>query len=279
MQIAINRADLISALNSDSYLGKTIGFVPTMGALHRGHVSLIERAGNECDKVVASIFVNPAQFNDPNDLKNYPRTPDHDLKMLRKAGCDLLFHPSAEEVYDGTAVDVPDPGPMAEIMEGKFRPGHFKGVMMVVRRLLELICPDNAYFGEKDYQQLAVIRFMVKEVGIPVNVIGCATIREDDGLAMSSRNVLLSPEERAQASSVYKGLQEAAGVFKKSGWAEAQQVFSKKLESSGLFRVEYVQVADADTLIPAERFLENRQYRIFTAVSCSGTRLIDNIPV
>jgi pantoate--beta-alanine ligase len=250
-----------------------------MGALHRGHISLIEKAGTENDRVVASIFVNPAQFNDPNDLKNYPRTPDKDIEILQDTGCDLVFHPSPEEVYNGTDVEVPDPGPIADLMEGAFRPGHFKGVMMVVKRLFDMINPHNAYFGEKDFQQLAIIRFMVKELGIPVNVIGCTTVRESDGLAMSSRNVLLTREERKQASSIYKELVEAARNFRITGWSEARKEFIERVENTGRFRVEYVQAAYADTLIPAEKYQEPLQYRIFTAVSCSGTRLIDNVAV
>jgi pantoate--beta-alanine ligase len=279
MQIVTTRKELISAFKSDSYDGPSVGFVPTMGALHKGHISLIEKAASENDMVVASIFVNPAQFNDPNDLKNYPRTPEKDLEILRAAGCDLVFHPAQEEVYDGREVRIPDPGQMAQIMEGASRPGHFKGVMMVVRRLFELIQPTSAYFGEKDYQQLAIIRFMVKELGIQVNIKGCPTIRESDGLAMSSRNVFLTPEERKKASVIYDGLSAAAQTFRRSGTPEARRQFMNAVEGTGIFRVEYLQIADQETLMPSEVYQESQEYRIFTAVRCSHTRLIDNIAV
>lgn len=279
MLIATTRTVLLSTLKSDAYDGKSIGFVPTMGALHRGHISLIEKAVEDNERVVASIFVNPSQFNDPDDLKNYPRTPEEDLKLLRESGCDLVFHPTPAEVYDNTEPVVPDPGTMAGVMEGSYRPGHFKGVMMVVKRLLELVSPDRAYFGEKDYQQLAILRFMVKELAMPVDVIGCATIRENDRLAMSSRNVFLSAEERTQASIIYKSLTQAAQTFRMSGTTEAREQFIDSVERTGVFQVEYLQIADSTTLTPAEEYLDNREYRIFTAVRCSRTRLIDNIPV
>mgnify|MGYP001826626576 CR=1 FL=1 len=168
---------------------------------------------------------------------------------------------------------------MARLMEGASRPGHFKGVMMVVRRLLELVSPKRAYFGEKDYQQLAILRFMVDQLAIPVQVIGCATIREQDGLAMSSRNVFLSTEERKKASIIYQSLNRAAQTFRNHGATEAGNQFIATVEQTGLFKVDYLQIADSTTLTPEEEYRDNKEYRIFTAVWCSRTRLIDNIPV
>ena len=185
--------------------GKSVGFVPTMGALHDGHLSLIKRSGKENDLTVCSIFVNPIQFNNPADLEKYPRMPEKDSELLKTAGCDVVFLPSTEEIYPGgktVTVDV-DFGMLDKVMEGKFRPGHFSGVAVVVKTLLDIVEPDRAYFGKKDYQQLAVIRHMVNTLHMPVEIVACETVREPDGLAMSSRNLRLTPEERERAPEIY----------------------------------------------------------------------------
>jgi pantoate--beta-alanine ligase len=186
--------------------GKSIGFVPTMGALHPGHRSLIERARVENEVVVCSIFVNPTQFNDPKDLVNYPRTPELDYAILEEAGCDIVFSPSVEEMYpDDHLLDL-NFGDLETVMEGHFRPGHFKGVATVVSRLFSITTPTRAYFGEKDFQQLAVIREMNRRLKTGIEIVSCATLREADGLAMSSRNIHLNYEERNHASIIYKAL-------------------------------------------------------------------------
>lgn len=186
-------------LKAQQRAGKTIGFVPTMGALHAGHISLIERAKTENDLAVCSIFVNPTQFNNSDDLKKYPRTLERDCEMLRPVGCDVVFAPSAEEMYPSLPQLKMDFGTLETIMEGKFRPGHFNGVGIVVSKLFNIVKPDKAYFGLKDLQQVAVIRRMVQELSFDLEIIPCPTLRETDGLAMSSRNTRLSPEARALA--------------------------------------------------------------------------------
>jgi pantoate--beta-alanine ligase len=259
--------------------GETIGFVPTMGALHAGHLSLIERSKAENNHTVASIFVNPTQFNDPNDLARYPRTPDSDHRMLRTAGCDLLFEPEVKEVYpDQTGVNMHF-GTLEQVMEGAFRPGHFQGVVNVVSRLFNIVQPHRAYFGEKDFQQLAIIREWARRSVIPVDIVGCATLRESDGLAMSSRNIHLSPEERAAAPVIYKALLWASEHFASLGSAETAVAVTGMVESFPGFRVQYIEFVDALTLTPVHRFEPGKELRACIAVNTTSTRLIDNIAI
>lgn len=191
-------SELQTALNAERLAGKKIGFVPTMGALHAGHLSLIKSATTENDIVVCSIFVNPTQFNNTADLEKYPRMPDADIHLLKKAGCDYAFLPSVDEIYPNGKILLDIHFGDRKVMEGEFRPGHFKGMATVVNRLFEIVTPDNAYFGKKDFQQLAIVKNMVKQLRLPVNVIGRETLREEDGVAMSSRNMLLTAEQRKQ---------------------------------------------------------------------------------
>ncbi len=200
---------LQSALNADRKNGLRIGFVPTMGALHKGHLSLIERAGAENDRVVVSIFVNPTQFNDPNDLKNYPVNPESDTRLLSTLPCDYVFCPEVDEIYPEPDTRKFDFGALETVMEGRFRPGHFNGVAQVVSKLFYIVEPHRAYFGLKDFQQYAIIKNMVTRLNIPIELIACETVREQDGLAMSSRNALLTKEHRAVAPEIYKILREA----------------------------------------------------------------------
>ncbi len=258
----------------------TTGFVPTMGALHEGHISLITRSVSENNRTISSIFVNPAQFNDPNDLARYPRTPEKDYEMLEKAGCDLIFSPSADDVYPG-GVQLLDLhlGSLAEVMEGKFRPGHFQGMVTIVHHLLRLVKPDNAYFGEKDFQQLAIIRFMVQKLGLPVSVIGCRTIREPDGLAMSSRNIHLTAEERLAAPVIYQTMKKYAGQVPLITVSGFRSAVTKEINGTGLLKVEYLDVVDAETLEAISSWQGAKEARACIAVHTSRTRLIDNIGI
>jgi pantoate--beta-alanine ligase len=257
--------------------GISIGFVPTMGALHSGHISLIERAKLENDVVGCSIFVNPIQFNNKEDLEKYPRTFEEDVKKLDAVGCDFLFNPSVNEMYPGTVTEKYDFGFLDKVMEGEHRPGHFNGVAVIVRKLFEIFRPEKAYFGMKDYQQLCVIQAMTAMLDLPVEIIPCATVRESDGLAMSSRNVRLSPEARKIAPNIYRILSEAQNrrhsmrVFELENWAI--QEFGKFQE----FDVEYFKITDSKTLRPFSDWSEVESAIACTAVFLGGVRLIDNL--
>ena len=257
--------------------GKTIGFVPTMGALHEGHLQLIRRAASENDFVAVSIFVNPIQFNNPEDLAKYPRTLEADLQKLADTGCSLVFAPSAEEMYPEPDTTVFDFGELDKVMEGKFRPGHFNGVAIVVKRLFEIVTPDRAYFGEKDFQQLAIIRRMVDMLQIPVTIIPHPIVREADGLAMSSRNARLTPDERLQAPEIYKAL---SGIKENYSWFipdGVKQLLSGQLSENPAFRVEYVAIVDTQTLQPFADWMDAEHAVVCVAVYLGAVRLIDNI--
>ena len=259
--------------------GKSIGFVPTMGALHRGHTSLIEKAKTENDIVAASIFVNPTQFNNPADLQNYPRTPEEDYRLLLESHTDVLFSPSVDEVYSPKLhnAQVLDIGQLGTVMEGEHRPGHFAGVIQIVSRLFDIINPDSAYFGEKDFQQLAVIRFMTKQMNYKIEIIGCPTVRESTGLAMSSRNLRLTEKGRVDASEIYTSLLSAKAQYKKSLPVLIKQHVVSSIEKDGNLKVEYIEIADEETLQPVSSWDQHQHCRIFAAVFCEGIRLIDNV--
>ena len=266
-------------LKAQQRAGKTIGFVPTMGALHAGHISLIERAKTENDLAVCSIFVNPTQFN----LKKYPRTLERDCEMLLPMGCDIVFAPSAEEMYPSLPQLKMDFGTLETVMEGKFRPGHFNGVGIVVSKLFNIIKPDKAYFGLKDLQQVAVIRRMVQELSFDLEIIPCLTLRETDGLAMSSRNTRLSSEARALAPQIYKALNLAKeklqnGVSVIEMQAAVNEYFAHNPEFERAdFRMEYFEAADFDTLLPIEAKIADGKTALCIAAFLGGVRLIDNI--
>ncbi|HIW10571.1 MAG TPA: pantoate--beta-alanine ligase [Candidatus Rikenella faecigallinarum] len=259
----------------------TVGFVPTMGALHAGHLSLVEQCRKTCDTVVVSIFVNPTQFNDPNDLKNYPRTEEADLKLLEAAGVDYVFAPSVEEVYPEPDTRVFDFGGLDSVMEGAHRPGHFNGVGQVVSRLFDIVKPNRAFFGEKDFQQLAIIRYMVQQLGLPIEIVGCPIVRDSDGLARSSRNMLLTPEHRQAAPHIYAVLREAVDTLRGTVTvAEAKQIIARRIDANPLLKTEYVEIAEADTLKPAETWGEKiGDLRCFVAVHAGPIRLIDNVAI
>ncbi len=256
--------------------GRSVGFVPTMGALHEGHLELVKRARTENERVSCSIFVNPIQFNNPEDLEKYPRTLEHDLELLESAGCDLVFVPSVEEMYPEPVTEKYDFGLLEQVMEGKYRPGHFNGVAVVVKKLFEIMAPGRAYFGEKDFQQLRIIQEMVSKDSLPVEIVPCPTVREADGLAMSSRNRRLSEPERAIAPHIYRVLTE---VRKKAGRTEVEDLKSwaiSQLTGSG-FVVDYFEIADARYLQPLREWREGVPARAFTACFLGNVRLIDNM--
>lgn len=265
-------------LKSQQKAGKTIGFVPTMGALHAGHISLIERSKTENELTVCSIFVNPTQFNNPEDLKKYPRTLDNDCELLQAAACDVVFAPSAEEMYPSLPQLRMDFGTLETVMEGKFRPGHFNGVGIVVSKLFNIVKPDKAYFGLKDLQQVAVIRQMVKDLSFDLEIIPCPTLREMDGLAMSSRNTRLSVEERALAPQIYKVLTFAKEKLQEGFSAKAtQEAVNQCLIDYPAFELEYFEVTNFDTLLPIETKIEDGKTALCIAAFLGGVRLIDNI--
>ena len=258
---------------------KKIGFVPTMGALHKGHISLVNRAKKENDIVVVSIFVNPTQFNNPEDLKNYPRTPKEDEKMLRENNVDIIFSPIVEEIYNPDTIkkNVLELGQIADVMEGIHRPGHFVGVVQIVSKLFEIVKPQKAYFGEKDFQQLAVIRLMVNKIHFPVEIIACPTVREKSGLAMSSRNLKLSKKGLQDAVEISKTLFYVKENWKKFNPADIKERAIEMIESSGKLKVEYVEISEEESLQPINDWNPKKHFRCFAAVYCEDIRLIDNI--
>ncbi len=275
MKILTSRYDLRHAL--DGIDSAAIGFVPTMGALHDGHRSLVERARRECGTVVVSVFVNPTQFNDPDDLKTYPRTPEADCRMLGDAGADYVFMPATEEVYPEPDTRQFDFGQIDKVMEGATRPGHFNGVAQVVSRLLELVRPGRAYFGEKDFQQIAVIRAMVAQLDLPVEIIECPIVRGDDGLALSSRNALLDKAHRAAAPHIFASLR-AAAERSHDLTPEALEAWTiGEIEREPLLKVIYFQVVDARTMQRVASWDACPRIQGCVAVQAGGVRLIDNI--
>ena len=271
-------ADLHAVARGWKAAGETIGVVPTMGALHEGHLSLARRARAECDRVITTIFVNPKQFSNPEDLKQYPRSEPEDEAFLATVPVDMIFAPSVDEVYpDGFITTVSMAG-VAQPMEGHMRPGHFDGVATVVTKLFGMTLADRGYFGQKDWQQLQVVRRLVRALTVPVEVVGCETIRETDGLAMSSRNVRLTVEGRAKAPVLYAAISEAARDIR-AGHADRMAIreAAETMRAAGFSRVEYIELRDAETLMPSDD--SRRTRRMLAAAWIDGVRLIDNIPV
>lgn len=254
-----------------------IGFVPTMGALHAGHRSLVERARRENEVVVVSVFVNPTQFNDKNDLKHYPRTPEADAKVLEEAGADLVLMPSVEEIYPEEDKRQFDFGQIDKVMEGATRPGHFNGVAQVVSRLFDIVRPGKAYFGEKDFQQIAVVKAMVKQLGLGVQIVECPIVRGEDGLALSSRNALLDKEHREAAPHIYASLQKAVEKSKELSPMELKQWVKNEVEANPLLKVIYYQSVDALTMQEVASWDDAPRIQGCIAVQAGDIRLIDNI--
>ncbi|WP_319591996.1 pantoate--beta-alanine ligase [uncultured Draconibacterium sp.] len=257
--------------------GKTVGFVPTMGALHQGHISLVKQAVSENPVVVVSIFVNPTQFNDPNDLERYPRTLENDMKLLEPTGCSIVFAPNAKEVYPEPDKRKFNFGKLEEVMEGKHRPGHFNGVAQVVSRLFDMVKPTKSYFGLKDFQQLAIIKNMVKQLQLPVEIVPCAIIREESGLAMSSRNELLTEEQRKNAVVISETLFKAKELKEQKSVQEITDWVTETINKNPFLDVEYFEIVDDEQLQPVKNWDEDSTKVGCIAVFCGKIRLIDNI--
>ena len=280
MEIIRTVSRLSEAVDAARAKGCSIGLVPTMGALHAGHRSLVERARAENDIVVVSVFVNPTQFNNADDLRTYPRTEEADTALLEACGVDYAFIPSVSEIYPEPDTRVFDLGPVAEIMEGAMRPGHFNGVAQIVSKLFALAKPTRAYFGEKDFQQIAVIRRMVELEGFDLEIVPCPIVREPDGLALSSRNVRLSPEARAIAPQIHRILEESVAIKAQGkGPREVASLTEAAINATEGLEAEYYQIVDARTMQPIERWEDAGDCGAAGCVTvyCGGVRLIDNI--
>lgn len=278
MRILKTINELISLINELKANNKTIGFVPTMGALHEGHLTLVRQCVAENEVCIVSVFVNPTQFNNKADLEKYPRNVEKDAQLLEKAGCAYVFAPSADEMYSADELEKTfefDFGGMDRLMEGKFRPGHFNGVVQVVSKLFKLVQPDKAYFGKKDFQQLAIIHRMVRLMHFQVEIIDCPIVREASGLAMSSRNERLSAAERDTAANIYRILNESRNLTDTMSPAELTQWVTDEVNNAGGLSVEYFDIADCETLITIDRWQPESIGCI--AVFCGEVRLIDNI--
>ena len=279
MPIFYGKAPLIDYMKSIKTVNSTVGFVPTMGALHQGHLALMQQSLLANENTVVSIFVNPTQFNNPEDLAKYPRTFDADVQKLTDLDPKIiLYAPTVEDIYEGKPTSQSfDFDGLENQMEGKFRPGHFDGVGTIVKRLFEIVAPTNAYFGEKDFQQLQIVKKMVAKNHLPVNIIGCPIYRESNNLAMSSRNERLAPEERTEAALIYKTLAEAKEKFATNSISDICEWVQKTFQDNPHFTLEYFTIADEETLLSSSRKNKNTKYRAFIAVLVNNIRLIDTI--
>ena len=279
MPIFYGKAPLIDYMKSIKTVNSTVGFVPTMGALHQGHLALMQQSLLANENTVVSIFVNPTQFNNPEDLAKYPRTFDADVQKLTDLDPKIiLYAPTVEDIYEGKPTSQSfDFDGLENQMEGKFRPGHFDGVGTIVKRLFEIVAPTNAYFGEKDFQQLQIVKKMVAKNHLPVNIIGCPIYRESNNLAMSSRNERLAPEERTEAALIYKTLAEAKEKFATNSISDICEWVQKTFQDNPHFTLEYFTIADEETLLSSSRKNKNKKYRAFIAVLVNNIRLIDTI--
>jgi len=277
MKVFSTIADLKAEVAAQKAAGKTIGLVPTMGALHAGHASLVKKCAAENDITVVSVFVNPTQFNDKNDLKNYPRTLEKDAELLQSVGCNLIFAPSEDEIYPEPDTRVFDFAPLDKVMEGKYRPGHFNGVAQIVSKLFDIVTPDKAYFGEKDFQQLAIIREMVKQLGLPLEIVACPIVREADGLALSSRNARLTDSQRKKAVTISKVLFESRNFAPSKSIAELTDWVIDNIKKESELRVEYFEIVDGNTLQAVSDWNQTDYIVGCITVFCGEVRLIDNI--
>ena len=277
MKIIHTIKELQAEISAQKNAGKRVGLVPTMGALHAGHASLVERSVAENDVTVVSIFVNPTQFNDKNDLVKYPRTLEADCQLLQSVGASIAFAPSVEEVYPEPDTRSFSYAPLDTVMEGAFRPGHFNGVCQIVSKLFDMVQPHRAYFGEKDFQQLAIIREMVRQMQYPLEIIGCPIVREADGLAMSSRNTRLSADERTTALNISRTLFESQEFAKSHTLTETKAFVEKSIAATDGLRLEYYEVVDDRTLQTVREWDEAEGIVGCITVFCGEVRLIDNI--
>lgn len=278
MKIVRTVDELTALRNDNSFKGKRLGFVPTMGALHEGHASLIRRSVAENDCTVVSVFVNPRQFNDPNDYKNYPITTDADIALLESVKCDILYLPTADDIYNGYDGCKMDFHGLDRMYEGEFRPGHFQGVVDIVYRLFDLVKPDFAYFGEKDFQQVAIIKLMVKQKNLPLTIVPCPIVREESGLAKSSRNKLLTAEQLEVAPQIYRIITETCAEIPESQTTDALiETLKSKIDSVKFMKMEYAAFCNSENLELLSKFDKKIGTRLCIAVWCGNIRLIDNI--
>ena len=280
MKVINKTSDLQAIIKQFKNDGKSIGLVPTMGALHKGHLSLVKNSISNNDITVVSIFVNPTQFNNPNDLASYPRTVDKDLELLQTVGCDVVFAPEADDIYSKSETDSRfefDFEGLDKVMEGKFRPGHFNGVVQIVSKLFDLVRPNRAYFGEKDFQQLAIIRLMTRRYNLPIEIVPCPIVREDSGLALSSRNSLLKDNEKQVASHIYAVLNESRQFVPQTEVEELKQCVIAAIEQKPELKVEYFDIVDGHTLKSIGKWDECDYVVGCITVFCGNVRLIDNI--
>ncbi len=277
MKLFNQRNALSKWVRQEKMAGKSIGFVPTMGALHAGHIALIKQARSENNLVVCSVFVNPVQFNKAEDLKAYPRTLDSDLAQLEQSGCDAVFCPEVKEIYPEPETRVYDFGHLDKVMEGRFREGHFNGVAIVVNKLLNIVEPHRAYFGEKDFQQLQVVRALARMEGHDVEIVSCPTVRESDGLALSSRNVRLTEAQRKEAPKIYQALQMARDLYPDHGVHFIKENVTAHINRSSELTVEYFEIVWADNLLPVDTPEAGRTAVACIAVYAGPVRLIDNL--
>jgi pantoate--beta-alanine ligase len=278
MEIITSIAQMQQRISQLHQNGKKIGFVPTMGALHQGHIALVKCCTQENDFIVSSIFVNPIQFNNPSDLEKYPRTFEKDKQMLEQAGCHLIFYPSVQEMYPVAETQVYDFGQLDKVMEGAFRPGHFNGVAIVVKKLFDIVQPHNAYFGEKDFQQLAIIKALVKQEELNVVIKACPIVREPDGLAMSSRNTRLSTGLRSQATVIYHSLLKAKELYQgNSSVEEIKRWVEEQFRNIPQVQLEYFEIADPQTLTSIGKNKPPGEVVACIAACFGEVRLIDNM--
>ena len=279
MQIIETVGELLTYVENCKQKGIKSGLVPTMGALHEGHLSLVRKSLQDNDITIVSIFVNPTQFNNPEDLASYPRQQENDFKLLAKEGVDIVFAPTVDEIYpeDFNRNRKFNLGSVSEVMEGKYRPGHFQGVALIVNRLFQLCRPTRAYFGMKDFQQIAVIRQLIKEEGLEIELVACPIVREDNGLALSSRNLLLNNHEREQAASIHSTLEQSRKIKSERGVAETTRWVTERLNEIPGFKVEYFEIVDGSTLLPIDDWSEAAHPVGCITVYVGKVRLIDNI--
>ena len=277
MKIVDNIKELRGYLAEEKRNNKQVGFVPTMGALHDGHLSLVKRCVEENDVCVVSVFVNPTQFNDKHDLETYPRTLEKDCSLLESAGCDYVFAPTVEEMYPEPDNRIFDFGTVSAVMEGARRPGHFNGVAQIVSKLFYAVEPHRAYFGEKDFQQISVIRAMVEQLNIPVKIIACPILREADGLAMSSRNVRLTPEQRQKAPLIARTLKESTTFAREKSVQEVIDYVIDTINADPVMRVEYYEIVDGFTMEAIKDWADTTYPVGCITVYCGEVRLIDNM--
>ena len=280
MKVINKTSDLQAIIEQLKNDGKSIGLVPTMGALHKGHLSLVKISISNNDITVVSIFVNPTQFNNPNDLASYPRTVDKDLELLQTVGCDVVFAPEADDIYSKSETDSRfefDFEGLDKVMEGKFRPRHFNGVVQIVSKLFDLVRPNRAYFGEKDFQQLAIIRLMTRRYNLPIEIVPCPIVREDSGLALSSRNSLLKDNEKQVAQHIYAVLNESRQFVPQTEVEELKQCVIAAIEQKPELKVEYFDIVDGHTLKSIVKWDESGYIVGCITVFCGNVRLIDNI--